>query len=90
MAYQVHYGPATAFESNHKKRRSRKNSIGIYLVLLAAALVLFWPAAGKTVRALLLPWSDAAEAAFTQAFEADGIGAALTAFCDQVLTDAGV
>lgn len=90
MAYQVQYGPVTVFESNHKNKRSRKNLICICIVLLSAALVLIWPAAGESIRSVLLPWSDSAELAFSRAFDTGGIGAALTAFCDQVLAEAGV
>ena len=90
MSYQVQYGPITAFESAHRHKKTKGKLLCICVLLLALITVLIWPAAADAAGNILFPWSDAAAAAFRQAFDAGGIGDALTAFCNEVLAESGV
>ncbi len=93
MAYQIRYGT----KSPQVQAAEQAPVLWIGLGLLCAVLVmcLFWPETAQTTRQLLFPWTaPETEAAFEgmleQIWNGQDLQEAITVFCREVLSYAGI
>jgi len=91
LAYQLHYGPTTDFERKHRKKIPVKKLLSVGVLIFALVLLFVWPVTGDFMNRVMFPWSESAAAVFSATLEqGEGVSAAITAFCEQVLTESGV
>lgn len=91
MSYSISYGHKGK-QNTPKNRPKMKLAV---LILVGAAACLLWPQVGDTVRNLLFPWLDeptvsAFSDMVTQIGEGTNVAEAFTAFCREIMSNAGI
>lgn len=91
MGYRVEYGQASG---KRKEKWDGKRVLiltGIFLLLFAWGIRLYWPEGSVLLRQILLPGEKAMVSAFMEDLKAgQPFSEAAAAFCREIIADAGV